>query len=127
MNQTAPLELRFQRSGKTLFIRYDDGKECQIPYELLRVKSPSAEVQGHGGSKPPPLLNKREVDVISADPVGHYALRIHFDDGHSSGLFTWNLLRELGEDPAGQLAVHHGETQDLTVEAVFDEGDDPVR
>lgn len=126
MSQTAPLELRFQRASKTLFIRFDDGKDCQIPYELLRVKSPSAEVQGHGGSKPPPILDKQAVDVTSADPVGHYALRIHFDDGHSSGLFTWTLLRELSEDPAGQLATHHGRSQDLTVEAVSDEGDHPV-
>jgi DUF971 family protein len=74
----------------------------------LRVASPSAEVQGHGGARPAPLYDKANVDVLSADPVGHYALRIRFDDGHASGLFTWAYLSELSENADQKLADHHG-------------------
>ncbi len=107
MTSPHPVELRFQKAAKNLHIVFDTGEARDIPYELLRVASPSAEVQGHGGAKPLPLLNKQEIGVLSASPVGHYAVRIKFDDGHDSGLFTWSYLRELSEDPAARLAAHH--------------------
>ncbi|MBI1340578.1 DUF971 domain-containing protein [bacterium] len=100
-----PTELRFRATARVLRISFDDGFAGDIPYELLRVESPSAEVQGHGGpSRPPPPAGKRHVGVVSADPVGRYAVRIRFDDGHATGLFTWTYLRELAQDPAGRLA-----------------------
>lgn len=94
----APVELVFQRSRRSLLVRFPGGEEGEIPYELLRVESPSAEVQGHGGAPPPPPAGKRAVGVIGADPVGRYAVRIRFDDGHDTGLFTWGLLRELASE-----------------------------
>ena len=93
-----PKELRFSRSTRALTVAFDDGAQFTLPYKTLRLESPSAEVQGHGrGPKPPPPLVSDDLQVEKADPVGRYAVRIHFSDGHSSGLFTWAYLRELGE------------------------------
>lgn len=98
MSRTWPTELRFSSSRKNLTIHYDDGAEFALPYAKLRLESPSAEVQGHGsGPKPPPPLIAEDLSVEKADPVGRYAVRIYFSDGHSSGLFTWAYLRQLGE------------------------------
>jgi len=90
-----PAELRFNKSRAELLIRFDDGSEATIPYELLRVESPSAETKGHGSENPPPPARKRHVGVTGADPVGRYALRIRFSDGHDTGLYTWAYLAEL--------------------------------
>ena len=93
-----PTDLRFSKTRRALSIGYDDGQRYVLPYKVLRLQSPSAEVQGHGnGPKPPPPIISNDLDVTQADPVGRYAVRIHFSDGHSSGLFTWAYLRELGE------------------------------
>jgi len=102
MTQRAwPTELRFKKSAKALTIAFDDGKSFTLPYKMLRLESPSAEVQGHGnGPKPPPPIISPDLDVEKADEVGRYAVRIHFSDGHSSGLFTWAYLRQLGEASA---------------------------
>lgn len=99
MNERAwPTELKFSKSKRALTIAYDDGASFDLAYKKLRLESPSAEVQGHGnGPKPPPPVIGDDLTVEKADPVGRYAVRIHFSDGHSSGLFTWAYLRELGE------------------------------
>ncbi len=101
-----PSELRFQKDRAELLIRFDDGVETTIPYELLRVESPSAETKGHGGDTPPPPAKKRKVSVTGAEQVGRYALRIRFDDGHNTGLYTWSYLRELGEQKAQRMAAY---------------------
>jgi DUF971 family protein len=94
-----PTDLSFDRAGKLLRIGFDDEARFEIPFELLRVESPSAENKGHGGaSKPPPVTGKANVGVVRAEPVGRYAVRIVFDDGHDSGLYTWDLLYELGRE-----------------------------
>lgn len=92
-----PTELRFRSAEAELRIAYDDGYRAAIPYELLRVESPSAETRGHGSQRPAPPPHKRKVGVRGADPVGRYAVRIRFDDGHDTGLYTWAFLRELAE------------------------------
>ena len=93
-----PEELRFSKSGQALTVTFDDGKSFTLSYKTLRLESPSAEVQGHGsGPKPPPPVISNDLSVEKAEPVGRYAVRIFFSDGHSSGLFTWAYLRELGE------------------------------
>ena len=93
-----PEQLRFSGSSRSLTVRFDDGETFTIPYKTLRLESPSAETQGHGnGPKPPPPVISDDLSVEKADPVGRYAVRIFFSDGHSSGLFTWAYLRELGE------------------------------
>lgn len=93
-----PTELVFDGAAKLLRIGFDDGARFEIPFELLRVESPSAENKGHGGSAPPPVTGKANVGVVRAEPVGQYAVRIVFDDGHDTGLYSWDLLYELGRD-----------------------------
>ena len=93
-----PLKLTFSRSDQALRIAFDDGTAFHLPYSILRLNSPSAEVQGHGAApKPPPPLVPADLTIEKAEPVGRYAVRLFFSDGHSSGLFTWPYLRELGE------------------------------
>lgn len=93
-----PVSLAFSKSKRVLTIKYDDDTEYSIPFSQLRLNSPSAEVQGHGsGPKPPPPVIADTLTIEKADRVGRYAVRLHFSDGHSSGLFTWSYLRELGE------------------------------
>jgi DUF971 family protein len=102
-----PTELRFRSRDRRLAIAFDDGWSGEIPYELLRVESPSAETRGHGaGERPPPPARKRKVNVVGADPVGRYAVRIRFDDGHDTGLYTWAYLRELAEQADQRMAAY---------------------
>jgi DUF971 family protein len=94
-----PTDLVFDRAAKLLRIAFDDGAAFDVPFELLRVESPSAENKGHGGaSTPAPVKGKANVNVVKAEPVGRYAVRIVFDDGHDSGLYSWDLLYKLGAE-----------------------------
>ncbi|MAN46975.1 MAG: DUF971 domain-containing protein [Alphaproteobacteria bacterium] len=98
-----PTRLVFRKSAAELAVEFDDGAAGTIPYVTLRKESPSAEVRGHGGGPPPPQAPvPADISVTGADPVGRYAVRIHFSDGHNSGLYTWGQLRQLAVgDPAG--------------------------
>lgn len=91
-----PLEIRLKRAEKRLEIDFDDGQSFSLPAELLRVESPSAEVQGHSPSQKQIVSGKRFVGITRLEEVGHYAIRIHFDDGHSTGIYSWPYLHELG-------------------------------
>jgi DUF971 family protein len=93
-----PTELRLKREERRLEVDFDDGVAFSIPAELLRVESPSAEVRGHGASEKKIVPGKRKVAIASLEPQGHYAIRILFDDGHDTGIFTWDYLYELGLD-----------------------------
>ena len=93
-----PDELRLKDQGRTLMISYPGGHFFTLSAEQLRVESPSAEVKGHGPGQEVTVAGKRNVRINRLDPVGNYAVRIVFDDGHSTGLYTWSYLRELGED-----------------------------
>ena len=99
-----PVELVFQKEAKSLKITFDDASDFSIPYELLRVESPSAEVQGHHAAEKKWVRHKGDVSVLRAEPVGRYALRLVFDDGHDSGIFTWDWLYRLGQDQETLLA-----------------------
>lgn len=92
-----PEELRFSRTDRALHIAFEDGQRFSIPFQTLRVESPSAEVQGHGPGEKKTITGKENVQVTAAEPVGRYAVRLVFDDGHDSGLFTWDYLYALGE------------------------------
>ncbi len=92
-----PVELTFRKASSDLLIRFDDGLSAELPFELLRVESPSAETRGHGSDRPPPPSGKQNVQVSGVDPVGRYAIRIRFSDGHDTGIYSWEFLRELGE------------------------------
>jgi DUF971 family protein len=96
-----PVELRLPKDRRTLRIAFDDGRTFDLPAELLRVTSPSAEVQGHSEAERKTVGGKRNVTIISVDPVGNYAVRLGFDDMHSTGIYSWAFLRDLGEN-AGQ-------------------------
>lgn len=91
-----PVEIRLKKDEKKLLVSYDDGHEFQFPAELLRVESPSAEVQGHGASQKQLVAGRRHVGIMELEPVGNYAIRISFDDLHDTGLFSWAYLYELG-------------------------------
>jgi DUF971 family protein len=93
-----PVELTFQAEAQSLKARFDDGVSYIIPYELLRVESPSAEVQGHSSAGKKWVTGKQNVGIVRAEPVGRYALRLVFDDGHDSGIYTWDWLYRLGRD-----------------------------
>ena len=101
-----PTDLVFEREARTLKIAFDDGARFDIPFELLRIESPSAENKGHGGNAPPPVTGKANVNVVRAEPVGRYAVRIVFDDGHDTGLYSWDLLYELGRDKEEKLRTY---------------------
>jgi DUF971 family protein len=91
-----PLEIKLRRQSRVLEVAFDDGRRFELPFEYLRVYSPSAEVKGHGPGQETLQLGKHEVQITSVDPVGHYAVRLVFDDGHDSGLYAWGYLYELG-------------------------------
>lgn len=93
-----PVEIKVKSAEKVLEIVFDDDKAFSLPAELLRVESPSAEVQGHGPSQKQTIGGKRDVGIARLEPVGNYAVRIVFDDGHSTGLFSWQYLYTLGRD-----------------------------
>lgn len=93
-----PVEIRLRKAEKQLEIAFDDGKRFSLPAELLRVESPSAEVQGHGASQKQIVAGRRHVGILALEPVGNYAIRIRFDDLHDTGIFSWQYLHELGEN-----------------------------
>lgn len=93
-----PIEIRLVKEEKSLEIDFDDGRSFSLPAELLRVESPSAEVQGHGPSQKTIVAGRRFVGIMGAEPVGNYALRIKFDDMHDTGIFSWQYLYRLGEN-----------------------------
>ncbi len=90
-----PVRLTFRAGAQELFAEFDDGSSGRVSYRTLRLESPSAEVRGHGsGPRPPPQVPD-DIRVVKAEPVGRYAVRLFFSDGHSSGLYTWNTIRSL--------------------------------
>ena len=92
----APSEIRLKKDSKLLIVSFDDGSEFQYSCEYLRVHSPSAEVKGHGPSQETLQIGKEQVAITAVEPIGHYAVRLVFDDGHNTGLYTWEYLHELG-------------------------------
>ena len=95
-----PVEIRLPKDRHTLRVVFDDGRIFDLSAELLRVTSPSAEVQGHSEAERKTVGGKRNVAILSVDPVGNYAVRLGFDDMHSTGIYSWAFLRDLGENAA---------------------------
>ena len=91
-----PVEIRLPKDRRALHVSFDDGQAFSLPAELLRVTSPSAEVQGHSEAQRKTVGGKRNVTILSVDPVGNYAVRLGFDDMHSTGIYSWAFLRDLG-------------------------------
>jgi DUF971 family protein len=95
-----PTDLRLSKDRKTLTVGYDNGERYELAAEYLRVKSPSAEVQGHAPEERKTVPGKRDVMILEVLPVGNYAVRLVFDDMHSTGIFGWDYLRDLGQNHA---------------------------
>jgi DUF971 family protein len=93
-----PTELVVRRAAKVLAVDFDTGEHFEIPFELLRVESPSAQVQGHSAADKKLITGKSGVMIVDVQAVGRYAVRLLFDDGHDSGIFTWDWLHRLGRD-----------------------------
>ncbi|HEY8614196.1 MAG TPA: DUF971 domain-containing protein [Roseomonas sp.] len=93
-----PTEIRLNRAERRLEVTFDDGSTFRLPAEYLRVESPSAEVQGHGPGEKTLVHGKREVGILAVEPVGHYAVRLVFDDRHDTGIYTWETLHQLGRE-----------------------------
>ncbi len=91
-----PVEIRLVKDRRALQVSFDDGSAFSLSAELLRVTSPSAEVQGHSEAQRKTVGGKRNVTILSVDPVGNYAVRLGFDDMHSTGIYSWAFLRDLG-------------------------------
>lgn len=95
--QVRVTDIRLRTKSRVLDVVFEDAERYSLPFEYLRVYSPSAEVRGHGPGQETLQLGKHEVTITAVEPVGHYAVRLKFDDGHDTGLYTWAYLRELGE------------------------------
>ncbi|MFC4310435.1 gamma-butyrobetaine hydroxylase-like domain-containing protein [Steroidobacter flavus] len=93
-----PTNIKSRTKSRVLEVSFDDGSVFELPYEYLRVFSPSAEVRGHGPGQEQLQLGKHEVTITQVEPVGNYAVKLVFDDGHNTGLYTWAYLYELGRD-----------------------------
>ena len=93
-----PVEIKLRRTARLLEVTYEDGSRFELPFEYLRVHSPSAEVKGHGPGQETLVLGKEAVGIRAVEPVGQYAVKLVFDDGHDTGLYTWKYLHELGRD-----------------------------
>jgi DUF971 family protein len=97
-SQAWPTELRLHKDRKTLTVAFDNGQSFGLPAEYLRVKSPSAEVQGHSPDERKTVPGKSNVMILEVQPVGNYAVRLVFDDMHTTGIFSWDYLLELGRE-----------------------------
>lgn len=99
-NSPQPTSITVHQQSRVLEVGFSDGREFRIPFELMRVYSPSAEVQGHGPGQEVLQTGKREVGIVSLAPVGNYGIQPSFSDGHDSGIFSWDYLYHLGADEA---------------------------
>src|SRR3989304_4087434 len=95
-NTPNPTEIKLHQKSRVLEIAFADGKQFSLPYELLRVYSPSAEVRGHGPGQEVLQVGKRNIEIADVEPEGSYAIQISFSDGHDTGIYSWGLLYELG-------------------------------
>ncbi len=115
MTKPRPLEIRLRKDRKTLHVSFDDGEAVDLSAEYLRVMSPSAEVQGHSADQRQTVGGKRNVEIISLEPVGNYAIRIVFDDLHDTGIFSWPYLLDLGREHTEKWARYLGELEDKSL------------
>lgn len=106
-----PTEIILHQQSRELEIAFADGSRYRLPYEFLRVHSPSAEVRGHGPGQASLQIGKQDVNILGLEPVGSYAMKIEFDDGHDTGLYSWEYLQQLGQhrDEMWQAYLHNME------------------
>ncbi len=97
-HQPHPVNIKLHQRSRVLEVEFDDGATFNLPCEYLRVYSPSADVKGHGPGQGTLQVGKEQVNISDIEPVGNYAVKLHFDDGHNTGLYSWQYLYELGRD-----------------------------
>ena len=107
-----PTEIRLRKQSRVLDVAFGEAEHYSLPFEYLRVHSPSAEVQGHGPGQETLVLGKQQVMIRAVEPIGQYAVRLVFDDGHDTGLYTWKYLRELGAEHATRWAAYLQKVRD---------------
>lgn len=95
-NTPNPTEIKLHQASRVMEIAFDNGSAFRLPYEFLRVYSPSAEVRGHGPGQETLQLGKKDVEVVDLQPVGQYAVKLVFSDGHDTGIYSWDLLYDMG-------------------------------
>jgi len=110
-----PTNIKSRTKSRLLEVSFDDGSVFELPYEYLRVYSPSAEVRGHGPGQEQLQIGKHEVAITKVEPVGNYAVKLVFDDGHDTGLYTWAYLYELGRDRPQKWQNYLDRLQDLGI------------
>lgn len=110
-DETWPTEIRLRKDRRSIHIAFDDGATMNLPAEYLRVLSPSAEVQGHSPEQRQTVGGKINVSIAAIEPVGNYAVRLVFSDGHDTGLFSWRYLRKLGSEQADLWAQYRSELE----------------
>ena len=106
MSTPRPTDLILHQASHVLEVAFDDGVRFRLPCEYLRVESPSAEVQGHGPGQKVLVAGKRDVSVKAIEPMGNYGVLLRFDDGHDTGIFSWNLLHQLGREYDARWAAY---------------------
>ncbi|MCP8940045.1 DUF971 domain-containing protein [Alsobacter sp. SYSU M60028] len=106
-----PTEIRLAKDRRSLRIAFDDGSAFDLPAELLRVLSPSAEVQGHSPAERKTVPGKRNVEILKVEPTGNYAVKLVFDDMHDTGFYTWEFLHDLGSTLDEKLAAYLAELE----------------
>jgi len=109
----SPSAIRMHRKSRVLEVAWEDGTAFRLPCEYLRVFSPSAEVQGHGPGQAVLLIGKEKVNISAIEPVGHYAVKLIFDDKHDSGLFSWSYLHWLGKNYDENWATYLGRLEEV--------------
>src|ERR1044071_2006602 len=112
MAEPTPLEIKLRTRSRLLEVAFADGARYELPFEDLRVHSPSAEVKGHGPGQEVLVLGKENVAISAVEPVGQYAVKLVFDDGHDTGLYTWNYLYELGAHRERKWAYYQQRVRD---------------
>lgn len=111
MPNPVPTEIRLRTRSRLLEVTFDDGSRFELPFEYLRVYSPSAEVKGHGPGEGVLVTGKEHVGVRAIEPVGQYAVKLVFDDGHDTGLYSWKYLHELGRERERKWAEYRGRVE----------------
>ena len=101
-----PTEIRLHQKSRVLEVAFDDGRNFRLPYEYLRVFSPSAEVRGHGPGQEVLQVGKRDVEIRHVEPVGSYAIQPTFSDGHATGIYSWDYLYQLGVEQDARWAAY---------------------
>ena len=106
-----PTEMKFHQQSAVLEIHFSDGSKFNLPYEFLRIYSPSAEVRGHGPGQEVLQTGKRNVGITGVERIGHYAVKIHFTDGHDTGLYSWDYLFDLGRNQQALWSIYLAQLQ----------------